>query len=107
MGRLTFEELLACVFLEEGFMCDRTCQVVDHELEDGLDLFLIITSIVSQCRVLIKLVMLRYQRKCGKAYPVTSVKDLSCQVHSGSSCVTWEIMHEAVIKQADLHEILP
>jgi len=60
MRRLTFEELLACIFLEERFMCDRTCQVVNHELEDGLDLFLIVTSIVSQCRVLFELAMLMY-----------------------------------------------
>jgi hypothetical protein len=60
MGQLTFEELLACVFLEEGFMCDRACQVVNHELEDGLNLFLVVTSIVSQCRVLFELVMLLY-----------------------------------------------
>ena len=60
MGQLTFEELLACVFLKEGFMCDRTCQVVNHELEDGLDLFLVVTSIVSQRRVLFELVMLMY-----------------------------------------------
>lgn len=60
MGRLTFEELLACVFLEERFMCDRTCQVVNHELEDWSDLFLIVTSIVSQCCILSELEMLMY-----------------------------------------------
>src|SRR6266536_3029663 len=44
--RLTLEEFLACVFFEESFMGDWTRQIVNHELKDGLDFLLVVTSIV-------------------------------------------------------------
>jgi hypothetical protein len=50
-------------------MCHRTGEVVNHELEDGLDLFLIVTSIVSQCRVLFELVMLIVQKEMWQSLP--------------------------------------
>jgi hypothetical protein len=34
----TLEEFLASVLAEEGVMLDGTVEVVDHELEDGLNL---------------------------------------------------------------------
>ena len=48
----TLEELLACVLLEERLMSDRSCKIVNHELEDWLDLLFGVASIVSQSRVL-------------------------------------------------------
>lgn len=36
----TFEELLACVLLEERFVTHWTTQVVNHQFENRLDLFL-------------------------------------------------------------------
>lgn len=30
IGRLTFEELLACIFLEECFVANRTVNIIDH-----------------------------------------------------------------------------
>ncbi len=49
---LNLEEFLAGVFLEEGLVSDGTCEVINHELEDRLHLFLVIASIVSQSSVL-------------------------------------------------------
>lgn len=49
---LTLEELLAGIFLEEGFVGDGTGKVVNHKLEDGLNLLLVVTGIVRQSRVL-------------------------------------------------------
>ena len=43
---LTLEELLAGVLLEEGFMSDGASKVIDHELEDRLNLIFSVTSIV-------------------------------------------------------------
>lgn len=48
----TLEELLACVLLKERLMSDRACKIVNHELEDWLDLLFGVASIVSQSRVL-------------------------------------------------------
>ena len=49
---LTFQELLACVFLEESLMSDRSLKVVDHEIEDWSDVILRIPSKLSQSCVL-------------------------------------------------------
>ena len=35
---LTLEELLACILVEECFVDNWSSEVVNHELEDGLDL---------------------------------------------------------------------
>jgi hypothetical protein len=48
----TFEELLASILLEERFVDDGARQVVDHELKNGLDLFLGVASVVGKCCVL-------------------------------------------------------
>lgn len=50
---LTLQELLASVLLVEGLVDDRPGKVVDHELEDGLDLLLGVASIVSNGGILI------------------------------------------------------
>ena len=44
--RLTLQELLAGIFLEEGLVGDGPCQVVDHQEEDRLDLLLGVAGIV-------------------------------------------------------------
>ena len=49
---LTFEELLACILLEECFMCYRTMEVVEHELENWLDLFFSVAGEMSESGVL-------------------------------------------------------
>ena len=49
---LTFEEPLACIFLEEGFMGDWASQIVDHESEDRLNFFLAVPGIMSKGCVL-------------------------------------------------------
>lgn len=49
---LTLQELLACILLEECFMCNRAGEIVNHKLEDRLNLSLIVTSIVSQGSIL-------------------------------------------------------
>ena len=49
---LTFKELLACVLLKEGFMHNWLMKVVNHQLEDRLNLFLGVTGVVRNGRVL-------------------------------------------------------
>lgn len=49
---LTLEESLAGVFLEKGFMSDRSSKIVDHELKDGFDLGFGISGVVGQGGVL-------------------------------------------------------
>jgi hypothetical protein len=51
-SKLTLKELLASVLLEEGFVDQRPCQVVNHELDDGLNLVLGVASVVGKCLVL-------------------------------------------------------
>lgn len=48
----TFEELLACVLLEEGFMCNRSVKIVDHQLKDGRYFVFSIARIMSESSVL-------------------------------------------------------
>lgn len=53
ISRLTFEEFLAGILLEECFMLhDRLVEVVNHELEDRLDLLFRIASIMGQGGIL-------------------------------------------------------
>ena len=49
---LTLEELLAGVLLVECLVDDRPGKVVDHELEDGLDLLLGVAGIVGDGGIL-------------------------------------------------------
>jgi len=56
---LTLEELLAGVLLEEGFVNNGAREVINHQLQDRLDLFLSVTSIVCKGGVLERLV--RYE----------------------------------------------
>ena len=48
----TLQKLLASILLEEGLVNDRTCQVVNHELDDRLNLLLIVSGIVSKSCIL-------------------------------------------------------
>lgn len=57
---VTFQELLARILLEERFMDDRAGEVVNHEFEQGFDLFLIVPSIMSKCSVLFCLVIFSF-----------------------------------------------
>lgn len=50
--RHTLQELLAGVLAEEGVVLDRTVEVVDHELEDGLDLLLGVASVGGKSSIL-------------------------------------------------------
>lgn len=49
---LTLEELLAGVLLEESFVADGAVEVVDHQMEDGLDFFLVVSRVVGEGGVL-------------------------------------------------------
>lgn len=53
----TLKELFTGILLEEGFVRNRTGQVVDHEAKNRLDFILAVTSIVCKCGVLIALDM--------------------------------------------------
>lgn len=49
---ITLEELLACILLEEGFVGNWTGKIINHQLENWFNLFLIIASIVTQGSIL-------------------------------------------------------
>jgi hypothetical protein len=49
---LTFQELLACIFLEECFVSNRTVEIVKHKFENGLDLLFRIIGEMGQGGVL-------------------------------------------------------
>lgn len=46
LDRHTLQELLASILLEEGLMHDRASKVVDHEVDDRLNLIFSVTGIV-------------------------------------------------------------
>lgn len=48
----TFEELLACILLEECFMHHRARQVVNHKVENRLDLLFGVSSVVRDRSIL-------------------------------------------------------
>ena len=50
--RLTLEELLASVFLEQRLMSDRSVEVVDEQLKDWSDLFLVVASKLCESLIL-------------------------------------------------------
>ena len=52
VGSHTLEKLLAGIFAEEGVMSDWTSEVVDHELEDRLNILLGVASVVGESSVL-------------------------------------------------------
>lgn len=86
---LTFQELLASVFLEERFVGHGTVEVVDHQAEDRVDFLLGVSGVVGNGGI-----------------PGPTLQDEACQVHGSSGNLALGIAHEAMIKQADLHEIL-
>lgn len=47
-NKYTFHELLAGILLEECLMGDRAVQIVDHQVEDGEDLFFSVTGIMGK-----------------------------------------------------------
>lgn len=51
---LTFEELLACIFLEKRIMLDRLVEVVEHQHEDRLYLLFRVAGIMGKSRILLK-----------------------------------------------------
>ena len=48
----TFEEFLACVLLKKGFMLDRSAKIIEHDIEDWLDLIFRVSRIVSKSCIL-------------------------------------------------------
>lgn len=85
---LTLQELLASILLEESLVLNRSVQVVDHQLEDGKDLLLSITSILGKSRI-----------------PWTTVEDVASEIHGGSGDVRWRILEESVIQAANLEKV--
>ena len=86
---LTLQELLAGVLAEEGVVNNRTVKVVDHELEDRLDVTLGVAGVVGKGGV-----------------PLTTLKDSTGKVHGGSSDMARRVLEEAVVEAANLKEIL-
>jgi hypothetical protein len=55
LGKLrmrTLQEFLASILLEEGFVGDRAVEVIHHELEDRVDLFLSVSRVMSESGIL-------------------------------------------------------
>jgi hypothetical protein len=52
---LTLEELLACVLLEESFMCNWAGKVIDHQFKYWLNSLFSVASIVCQSWVLLSI----------------------------------------------------
>lgn len=50
--RLTFEELFAGVFLEDGFVNNGSAKIVNHQADDGQDFFFRVPSITRQKLIL-------------------------------------------------------
>ena len=48
----TFQEFLACIFLEESLVGNWLTKIVDHELEDWLNLFFRIAGIMCESSIL-------------------------------------------------------
>lgn len=46
LDKHTLQKLLASILLEEGLMHDRASKVVDHEVDDRLNLIFSVTGIV-------------------------------------------------------------
>lgn len=69
----TLEELLASVLAEEGIVLDGTIKVVDHELEDGLNLLLGVTSVDGEGSILSMVSACIRRQTWMIAYPFTTV----------------------------------
>lgn len=50
--RLTLEELLASIFLKEGFVAHRTVKVVNHQSEDRVNFLLSVSRIMGKGGIL-------------------------------------------------------
>jgi hypothetical protein len=101
----TLQKFFTGILLKKGLMNDRSSQVIDHELEDGLNFLFSVSSIVGQCRILSSVRHIQI-RQSDKTYPFTSLENQACQVHRSSRDMTRQILHETVVKKTDLHEIL-
>ena len=86
---LTLQELLAGIFAEESVVNDGTVKVVDHELEDRLDVVLGVAGVVGKGRV-----------------PRSTFEHSTGQVHGGGSDMAWGVLEEAVVEAADLEKVL-
>lgn len=51
----TSEKLLAGVFLEQRFVSDRSTEIVDHQLKDGLNILFGVASELGECGILSRL----------------------------------------------------
>ena len=72
-------------------------KIIKHEFEDRLDLLLGISGIVSKSSVLDLLASPRL--RANEAYPFTTVKDLSSQIHRSSSDSALRVLHETMVEQ--------
>lgn len=50
---LTFQKLLAGILLKEGLVYNRSREVVNHQLQNRLDLLLAIAGVVCKCSILV------------------------------------------------------
>lgn len=51
-GKLTLEELLAGIFLEECLVTHRTMKIVNHQLENGGNILFRVSCVVGKSRIL-------------------------------------------------------
>lgn len=103
--RHTLQELLASILLKESLVHDGSREVVDHELQDRLDLLLRVAGVVCEGVILWMLV-----GDCSIegmiTYPRATLEDETSKVHSSGSNLAWGVGEETMVQAANLEEVL-
>lgn len=105
----TFEELLASILLEECFVNGRSRQVINHKVDNRLNLLLCVTCIIRNSGILSSNLLASAIDRVELiicTYPLATIKHESRQIHGSSSNMTGAICHESVVQQANLRKIL-
>lgn len=86
-------------------MHDGSREVVDHELQDRLDLLLRVAGVVCEGVILWMLV-----GDCSIegmiTYPRATLEDETSKVHSSGSNLAWGVGEETMVQAANLEEVL-
>ena len=76
LQRLTFQELLTRILLEEGFMLDRSAKIIEHDVEDRFNLIFGVSRVVSKICILDQSINVNsfIKRAHRMTYPFASVE---------------------------------
>jgi hypothetical protein len=100
------EELFAGILLEEGLVDNWAGEVVDHQLQNGLDLLLGVAGVVCKGSILIKLEQSKTIWDMVVTYPRATLENEAGEVHGGGSNLARGVRKEAVVQAANLQKIL-